>query len=244
MNSKGFITRQSFVAAGFTAFALAACGGRPSLTPSPVDTTLSQDDLYRLMRKTGVLAFWQNGVLTALPESRYGTGTGSGRQPLSDCPEPLSKTRRIETCSTPAPQPPPITIQYFIDPVVQVTGGSVSVYGSDYDPDEIGLQGNYTGYPAGPIFVATPPVHNCIGETLAAAGQTASTIATYIINNGYKYSADIIQWAKWFVAGEITALDFIGVFLTILAAPDVLMILGAVALTLGALWLLYNCLHG
>ena len=106
----------------------------------------------------------------------------------------------------------------------------------------VGVQG-FGPHGGGTIWAGTSGT-NCVGEAVVAASSAAQAIATWVEQNGSKVSSDLVFWAGSYLAGEITALEFIGVFFAIATSSEVLMILAAVGLTVGGIWLLYKCIHG
>ena len=230
---------------------LAACA-TPNSTQIFTATNDESSSLFALMRKAGVGAIENRGELIVLPEfhlphglepmvgqPRTGGGGGSGGAGGSTpTPAPCD-------CYTYDASGNPVT--YNGIPIIineNVTASNTNVYA-----DTISIGANYGGGRYGPAVygpryvVNPPPTTNCAGEAITAIAQIASSIGAWMVVNQNKVPPSLMALYFAYAAGELTATGFIAALLGISTMGEFLLIIGAVGLAIGAIYLILKCLH-
>lgn len=192
------------------------------------------------MRKTGVKEIWEQGrVITLAPLVGVMAHDHSSEQIRLDAGQPCA-AKACPTASPTATQP--LQVELFIG-YPATTTQPVSFNSSVNLGFGVYFSAKY-GSTWGPTYRTLKAPKECIGEALATIGSVATSIATWINGKGSSYGPNIVEWAEWFLAGEITAAEFVAVMFAILTSVQLLAILGALLLTASSIYLLYKCMHG
>lgn len=80
-----------------------------------------------------------------------------------------------------------------------------------------------------------PTTKNCTAEVMAAAASAGTALVQWVQANPGKVTAALAEEAAWFQAGEVTLAEFLSLCLATLAAPEVLLIVGAALATAAAI---------
>lgn len=235
-------SRASFLLSSGSLLALAACGGPTGtsiLTPKD-----PQAAMFDAMRRAGVWAIQTSNTFWVLPEKAATISHAPTTVAPDTCAQPLVIGSHVAPmdCSTPDPTPPTIMTE-------TVYGSSVSIYGGNF-----GLNGWTYGFYSGGLLgpVCTGPTYTtprfdwakCAGENLALAGTALTSIAQNIQNaqNAITiYGPNLLKAATWLTTGLITFSEFVTLLLAFCGPGELLALLGAVGLTIGAAIVAVKC---
>lgn len=202
---------------------------------------------YDLMRAAGVWGIESPALTIFLPERRALFSPSVLPQPESCKPNGLLAGRVTPTdCATSPPPPPTI----FSEQSNQF--GSGAIFGGNF-PTYSQLNGYYGGGGLGGICMGprytTPRINfgQCAGEDIVAAATAIQAIASNIQNAQNAatiYGPNLVKAATWLGSGLITFSEFVTAFLAFCGPAELLALLAAAGLTIGAIVLAAKCASG
>lgn len=239
--SSSIVSRKLFLGGLGGGALLAGCAGITKTALPNLTSPRTPNNLAALMKKAGVLSAHHQGFVYK--------ADGSVHRETETCGvAPLDGSRHAELCLNPTPTPAPLK-----------EIGSVTSYAYPSGLGTCGVQWAtsgkyYVGPSTGPRFdVDVGP--GCSSDPFGDVVDYANKAVDFIKNNtafstasiGATARAAIADWTgtgEGIAASAAAALEFLGILFAGMSVADILVLAGAIGLSIWALKELYDCIIG